>query len=223
MGENGKLTTIDTSPALRELREHRHDLGDRAANVVRLPAVSLGPMDPSKVPSGYALELSLGPLDSLIGGMRLARGHKDSLLLRFVQRLNLAGQHPDWIGVTPLPAKLVRGPYTPTDKAAVLEQVRGGVKDKVISLETGVQMLADAGFPIDDIEAEITQIQSRSFEDARLLADALGNPDEVANFLDRKAPDQPEAPPVQLPTTDPAAAAAEAAALQAQGSGGNTT
>ncbi|MFW3477495.1 hypothetical protein [Streptomyces microflavus] len=61
LGADGKLTTIDTSPALRELREHGHDLADRAANVARLPAVSLGTMDPSKVPSGYALELSLGP------------------------------------------------------------------------------------------------------------------------------------------------------------------
>lgn len=217
LGENGKMTTIDTSPALRELREHGHDLADRAANVVRLPAVSLGTMDPSKVPSGYALELSLGPLDSLISGMRLARAHKDTLLLRFVQRLFIAGQHPDWVGVTPLPAKLIRGPYTPTDKAAVLEQVATAYKAKVLSLETAVRMLTEAGWPIEDAAKEIEQIQARSFEDARLLADALGNVDEVAAFLGRKAPDEPVAPPVQLPTVP---ADDQAAALEDTGTGG---
>ena len=61
-------------------------------------------------------------------------------------------------------------------------------------------------------EQEIQQIQSRAFEDARNLADALNNPDEVANYLGLKAPDQPETPAVNLPTgagdtaVDPAAA-----------------
>jgi hypothetical protein len=221
LGENGRLTTVDTSPALRELREHGHDLADRAANVVRLPAVSLGTMDPSKVPSGYALELSLGPLDSLISGMRLARAHKDMLLLRFVQRLFLAGQHPDWAGVTPLPAKLVRGPYTPTDKAAVLEQVTTAYTAKVISLETAIRMLTESGWPIEDAEKEIQQIQARSFDQARLLADALGNPDEVAAFLGRQTPDTPAAPTPNLPEVPAGNQNDNLLAQGQQGSGGN--
>ena len=221
LGQDGKLTTIDTSPALRELREHGHDLADRAANVVRLPAVSLGTMDPTKVPSGYALQLSLGPLDSLIAGMRLARAHKDMLLLRFAQRLYLAGQHPDWAGVTPLPAKLVRGPYTPTDKAAVLEQVSTAYKDGVLSLETAVRMLTESGWPIDDAEKEIEQIQSRSFEQARLLADALGNVAEVAKFLGRATPETTQAPSPNLPALPGENGDENPAAQGAQGSGGN--
>jgi hypothetical protein len=203
LGENGRLTAVDTSTALAELRNHVADLKDRASNIVRLPAVSLGTLSPSEVPSGFAMQVSLGPLDSLIGSMRLAREHKERLLLKFVQRLYLAGQHPDWAGITPQDAELVRGPYTPTDKAAVLEQVANGVPKGVISLETGVRMLADAGFPIDDIEKEIELIQSRAFEQARFLADALGNPDEVASFLGRQAPENPEPPVPNLP---PAAA-----------------
>jgi hypothetical protein len=215
-GEGGRMDVLNTAPQLAELRNHRADLADQAANVARLPAVSLGTMDPSKVPSGYALELSLGPLDSLISSMRLARAHKDMLLLRFVQRLFLAGQHPDWVGIRPLPARLVRGPYTPTDKAAVLEQVTTGV-GKVFSLETAVRMLTEAGFPIEDAEREIEQIESRQFEQARFLADALGNPEEVAAFLGRKAPDQPEPPAVVLPpVTDD-----EDEENDPQGTGGN--
>ncbi|TXS42930.1 hypothetical protein [Streptomyces sp. t39] len=220
LGADGKLTSIDTSPALRELRDHRHDLADRAANVVRLPAVSLGTMDPSKVPSGYALELSLGPLDSLIDGMRLARDHKDMLLLRMVQRIHHAGQHPDWIGLPVQPARLIRGPYTPTDKAAVLEQVTAGV-GKVFSLETAVRMLTEAGFPIDDAQSEIEQIESRQFEQARFLADALGNPEEVARFLGRQAPDTAQAPQPILPTEDDNPDGEDDEDL-ARGSGGNT-
>jgi hypothetical protein len=218
VGENGRMDVLDTSAQLAELRNHRHDLADQMSNVIRLPAVSLGTMDPSKVPSGYALELSLGPLDSLISAMRLARAHKYRLLLRFVQRLSIAGQHPDWAGVQPQPAELTFGPYTPTDKAAVLEQVTAAKQAGVISLETAIRTLADAGWPIEDAEQEITQIESRSFEQARFLADALGNPDEVAAFLGRQAPDEPPAPALQLPPPtgddDPDDTG--------QGSGGNT-
>ena len=60
-------------------------------------------------------------------------------------------------------------------------------------------MLMEAGFPIDDAAEELKRIDNRSFEAARLLADALGNPEEVARFLNRQAPDEPETPPVILP------------------------
>lgn len=228
LGEGGSMASVDTSGNLAELRNQVHDLKERASNVARLPAVSLGTMDPSQVPSGYALELSLGPLDSLISSMRLARDHADRLLPKFVQRLFLAGQHPDWAGLPVLPAKLMRGAYTPTDKAAVLEQVTSARTAKVISLETAIRMLQEVGWPIEDAEEEIKRIDSRSFEDARMLADALGNAEEVAKFLDREAPEeveQPPAPAVVLPGLDDESAAAAGAGgtvvVGQQGSGGN--
>jgi hypothetical protein len=221
LGENGKLTAVDTSGALRELRDHVHDLEDRAAKVSRLPAVALGTIDPSKAPSGYALDISLGPLDSLIGGMRLARDHKYALLLKFVQRLHMAGQHPDWAGITVQPARLVFGPYKPTDRAGILEQVTLGVEKGVISKETGIRMLIEAGFPIEDVEEELTRIDARSFAAARDLADALGNPDEVAAFLGREAPDEPETPPVILPPAADDTGLEDGDADPAEGSGGN--
>ncbi len=222
LAENGKMTAVDTSPALRELREHSHDLADRAANVARLPAVSLGTMDPSKVPSGYALELSLGPLDSLVGGMRLARDHPDRLIPKFVQRLFLAGQHPDWAGIKPMPAKLVRGPYTPTDKMAVLEMVTKALSAGVVSLETCIRMLIEAGWPIEDARTEIEQIQSRQFEQARMLADATGDTQLVADFLGVQiTPSSSPAPAPNLPET-PGQNPADGGEQQAEGSGGNT-
>ena len=229
LGEGGSMTAVDTSGNLAELRNHVRDLKDRASSVARLPAVALGTMDASQFTSGYQLELALGPLDSLISGMRLARDHADRLLPKFAQRLFQAGQHPDWQGLPVLPAKLMRGAYTPTDKAAVLEEVATARKAGLISLETAIRRLQDIGWPIEDAQEEIKRIDARSFADARNLADALGNPDEVAAFLGRKAPDQQQTPVVQLPalpsdsTTNAATDATGAAAAAAGGgSGGNT-
>ncbi len=200
--EGGRLDAVDTSPQLAELRNQRTDLSERAATIARLPAVTLGTVNPSEVPSGYALEISLGPLDSLVGSMRLARAHKYALLLKFVQRMSLAGAHPDWTGVQTQRALLSFGPYTPTDKAAVLTQVSEAVTAGVMSLETAVRILAEAGWPMDDAETEIAQIQARRFEQARYLADATGSTDAVATYLGIDINPDPAPPVVQLPVTD---------------------
>ncbi|MER6844842.1 hypothetical protein [Streptomyces platensis] len=209
LGEGGGMVAVDTSRNLAELRNHVNDQRDRVATVARIPAVALGTMDPSKVPSGYALQLSLGPLDSLVASMRLARDHKYSLLLKFAQRLFLAGQHPDWAGVQPQPAKVTFGAYTPTDKAAVLEQVTTGVEKGVLSLETGVRMLQDAGFPIDDAAEEIERIQSRQFAAAKALADATGDSGAVGDYLGIDLNPDPVAPAVVLPALPGNQAAAD--------------
>jgi hypothetical protein len=226
LGEGGSMASVDTSANLAELRNHRHDLQDRASSIARLPAVSMGTADASKFTSGYQLELALGPLDSLISAMRLARDHVDRLLPKFVQRLFQAGQHPDWIGLPVLPARLTRGSYTPTDKTAGLQEVIDARGAGLVSLETAIRRLQELGWPIEDAEDEIRRIDARSFEDARNLADALGNPDEVASFLGRQAPDEPETPAVVLPPTPADTADADSTAsgaLAAQGSGGNTS
>jgi hypothetical protein len=98
-----------------------------------------------------------------------------------------------------VPAKLVRGPYTPTDRAAILEQVTKGVAAGVLSLETGIRMLVDAGFPIEDIEQEIKQIQARAFEQAKHLADATGSSKAVGDYLGIEVDPDPVPPPVILP------------------------
>ncbi|MBZ6211642.1 hypothetical protein KVH31_34670 [Streptomyces olivaceus] len=204
LGEGGGMETLDTSRNLAELRSHVHDLEERAAKVARLPAVALGTLDPSQAPSGYAMDVSLGPLDALIASMRLARDHKYTLLLKMVQRLFMAGQHPDWTGLRVMPARLAFGSYKPTDKAAVLELAAAGLKGGVLSLETAVQMLREAGFPIEDAQREIERIQARQFEQARALADATGDMTLVGDFLGVTVtePDPDDAPPPNLPDDD---------------------
>ncbi|MFD4401034.1 hypothetical protein [Kitasatospora sp. NPDC058478] len=197
LNEGGSMSALDTSPQLRELRERTDHLLDRVAGNSRLTASGLGVVKPSEVPSGYALSLSLGPLGSLVGEMRLARAHKYQLLFRMAGRLFQAGQVGWPAGELPA-AQIVWGPHLPTDKAEALDLAVRGYEAGLFSLETCVRMLADAGFPITDITDEIRRIQARSFDSAARLADATGDTRVVRDFLG--LPDGgPEVPPVPLP------------------------
>jgi hypothetical protein len=200
LAAGGDIKTVDTSKNLAELRDKTAELQDRLSLNARMPAVALGTLDPTKAPSGFAIDLSYGPMDPLMDSMHLARDHKYQLLFKMVQRLYLAGQHPDWTGPV-VDARLAWGTYKPTDKAATLTMVREAVEGGVMSLETAVRMLVDVGFPIDDVSEEIERIQARQFEKARALADATGDTGLVGDFLGVTVtePDPADAPPPQFP------------------------
>ncbi|MFF3406715.1 hypothetical protein ACFYW8_10945 [Streptomyces sp. NPDC002742] len=181
LSDNGRMDALDTSAQLAELRQRVDHLLDRLASNTRLTTAGLGTLDVAKVPSGYALQLALGPLDSLVGGMRLARDHKYQLLLRLVQRLHQAGQ--EWPAGESLPARLAWGAHTPTDRTTVLNDVTAGYAANVFSLETAVRMLQEAGYPIEDVAEEIERIQKRAFDQAARLADATGDNSVVRKYL----------------------------------------
>lgn len=189
LNDNGRMDVLDTSAQLAELRARVDHILDRIAANSRLTAAGLGTLDPTALPSGYALQLALGPLDSLIASMRLVRDHKYAVLLRMVQRLHQAGQAEGWPEGESLPARLMWGPHTPADRTAVLDEAVKGVGAGVLSVETGVRMLINAGYPIDDAEAEIERIQSRAFEAAARLADATGDNAAVRRYLGLPAAD----------------------------------
>ncbi|MGI5401908.1 hypothetical protein ACQEVG_21185 [Streptomyces sp. CA-135486] len=158
LGDSGQLTTVDTSTQLAELRAYVEALRDRLSVVTRLPGSVLGTVDPSQVPSGYAMEISFGPLDAMVRAMRLARAAKYPLLLKMVLRLyQLGGVLP--AGEQPR-ATIDFGSYLPTDQSSVLDLVTRGVAAGVLSLETGVRMLVSAGFPIDDAAMEMERLRA---------------------------------------------------------------
>ncbi|WP_432079675.1 hypothetical protein [Streptomyces sp. YPW6] len=64
----------------------------------------------------------------------------------------------------PLPASLAWGPRTPTDRTAVLADVVSRVSSGVMSLETSVRMLQDAGYSTEPAAEEVVRIQRRTFE-----------------------------------------------------------
>lgn len=159
LGETGQLTSVDTSAQLAELRAYVETLRDRLSVVTRLPASVLGTMDASQAPSGYAMQLSFGPLDAMIRSMRLARTAKYPLMLKMVLRLyQAAGVLPP--GRQPQ-AAITFGSYLPTDQASVLDLVVKGVTSGVLALETGVRMLVDAGFPVEDAAEEVARIRQQ--------------------------------------------------------------
>ncbi|MER8002126.1 hypothetical protein [Streptomyces sp. NPDC095613] len=166
LGDSGRMDALDTSPQLAELRARVEHLLDRIASNSRVTAAGLGTLDASEVPSGYALKLALGPLDALVGAMRLAREHKYRLLFKMVQRLYQAGRAEGWTAGESFPARLAWAPHTPTDRAAVLEEVVRAYGAGVISLQTAVRMLVDAGYPIEDVSQEVSRIQARAEQEA---------------------------------------------------------
>jgi hypothetical protein len=200
LGENGRMDSIDTSGNLAATREYVRELRDRLAANSRIPGAVLGLVKPSEVPSGYALQLSFGPLDSMIRQMRLVRSVKYPLLLKMVQRLYQANGALEQ-GPTPR-AEIALGSYLPSDRAGTLALVKDAYVAKLISLETAVAMLLDVGFPIDDVAEEIERIQERDYESANALADATGDNAAVRSFLG--LPEQTEVTQAPLPPKDPA-------------------
>ena len=170
LGETGRMDALDTSPQLAELRARVDHLLERIASNSRVTAAGLGTLDATEVPSGYALKLALGPLDALIGMMRLAREHKYRLLFKMVQRLYQAGRAEGWSAGESLPTRLAWAPHTPTDRAAVLEEVVSAYGAGVLSLETAVAMLMEAGYPIEDASQEVARIRAKAEQDAAMRA-----------------------------------------------------
>ncbi|MFF2650460.1 hypothetical protein [Streptomyces sp. NPDC058045] len=166
LGETGRMDALDTSPQLAELRARVDHLLERIAANSRVTAAGLGTLDATEVPSGYALKLALGPLDALIGMMRLAREHKYRLLFKMVQRLYQAGRAEGWTAGETLPARLAWAPHTPTDRGAVLEEVVTAYGAGVLSLETAVAMLLEAGYPIRDASQEVERIRAKAQQEA---------------------------------------------------------
>lgn len=192
---DGRMEVLDTSHALDALIGYVDKLLDRISVNGRLPAALLGRVDPSEVPSGIALQLSFGPLSSMVREMRLARDEKYSLVFKFAHRMALAAG----LDVPPrhFPAKLQFGSFLPADVQATVGTVTQLLNAGAISLETAVRMLMDAGLPIDDAVAEVQRIQSRDFEGADRLLDATGDPSEVDAYLGRTTTSSAPTPPVE--------------------------
>lgn len=187
LGENGGLTTVDTSGSLAALRATVDALADRLSVNARMPAALLGRVKPSEVPSGLALALSFGPLERLVGEARLVRGEKYPLLLRMVQRLAQAG------GVLPAGppprAELQLGSFLPADVDAVIGRAAKLYEARIVSLETAVRMIVEAGVPVEDVAEEVERITRRDYDAANRLADATGDQDAVRELLG--LPDSP--------------------------------
>lgn len=138
--------------------------------------------------------LTFGPFTQLIELLRLTRVPKYQLFLKMVQRLAQAG------GVLPPGpnpvARVAFGAYLPSDLNGVVDVVVSLIQAHVISRHTGLQLLVEAGVPIDDVVAELARVEAEDTAAAVQIADATGSESLAAEKLG-----------LELPETTPAAVA----------------
>jgi hypothetical protein len=197
LGPDGKLTALDTSAQLAALMQYVDFLLKRISVNSRVPEAVMGRVKPSEVPSGVALALSFGPLESMVKQMRLVRFEKYQLVLKFAHRLALANGDATAPREFAAPATLRFGSHLPSDQANAVQLVGDLLKVKAISLETAVLILITAGFPIEDANEEVRRIEERDFEGANQLLDATGSTDSVGEYLGDRFTVSPATPTTQ--------------------------
>lgn len=210
---NGDLTALDLSAGIEKLMALDAELQRRWWQNLGAPRELMGQVD-SSTTSGIHLALKFAPWAQVVSALRLGRSFKYRLFLKMAQRLAQLAVRPDGTpvlepGPTPT-ARLVFGPFLPANQLEVLGMVKDGVTGHVLSIETAVQMLVGAGFPIDDARAELERILAEDTAGAVAVADALaGAPGAAAvvadrlGVADRVSDPAPAAPPVPLPPAGP--------------------
>lgn len=209
--ETADAKFVDMSAGMKAMMDFRADQRDLASVNSRLPAEILGRVKASEVPSGLALRLAFGPLASLVRELRQVRDDKYTLLLKFAMRL---AQHAGLLEAGPLPrAELKFGSFLPSDQAEAVTAVTAlwDRPNPVISLETAITMLVDAGFPIEDAHEELLRINRQAYGRAIQLLEATGSEVAVRALLNKGDPGTiPDAPVTSvLPLPNPAHPAVE--------------
>lgn len=209
--KDGKMDVLDLSAGLAELRAMVDGLLDRLSVNSQVSAELLGRVEATRERSGIAIALSFGPFAQLIGALRLPRDSKYSLLLKMVQRIAQGAGKLD-AGENPK-AMLAFGPYLPTDRAGVVDEVTRLLAAHAISTQSAVQYLIAAGFDVEDARGEVQRIRYEHPEAATHVADALGSEEAAAEWMGVEPPEQPTAtaqPPVPVLPGQPAEQPAEA-------------
>lgn len=206
LGPDGKMTVLDLAAGLESLSKFADKLQDRLSTNARLSAEVLGKVRASEVPSGFAFALAFGPTRALIEEMRLVRDEKYRLLLKFVQRLAIIGRAIDG---PVYDAYVGFGQYLPSDESQAIEAATRLVGEgrAAASRQTAVQLLVNAGLPIDDVGEELERIEQEDFTGATQLLDATGNEQAVSEYLGvdvtrEEPPPELDGAPVNAPPAD---------------------
>lgn len=155
---DGDARLLDTSRSLDALIKYDTHLLDRLAVNSRIAAALLGRINTGDASSGIMLDLRFRATANLVREMRLIRDVKYPLLLKMLMRLAQAYQVLP-AGPTPR-AELRLGPYLPADKTGTAARVAQLLPVHGMSVQTAVQELMEAGFAIDDAEAEVDRIKA---------------------------------------------------------------
>lgn len=195
LGEKGALDVLDLSSGIEQLMALDDRLQDRLG--VNLGIGELTGRVSGDTSSGVHLLLKLAPAITVVGNARMVREPKDSLLLKFAQRMaQVAGVLE--AGPTPT-ARLRYGSFLPIDQSQTATAVADLLRAHAISTQTAVTMLVAAGFPISDAQAEVERIYSEDTEAAKNVADAVNSEQAAADRLGITLPQATAPPVVTLP------------------------
>jgi hypothetical protein len=170
----GEATIMDTSRSLDALLKYVEHLLQRLSVNGRIPEALMGRVKPSEVPSGITLTLSFTPHSSVIRELRKVRKAKYRILLKFIWRLMQIADPavPRDAFVT---SEMRFGSFLPADKQEAVSNICQLYAAKVISLESAVNQLVEAGFTIDDTVLEIQRIVGRDYASAQELLNLTGD------------------------------------------------
>ena len=180
-----------------DMAQHLLSIGERIKQLLKRLSVNasvsegmIGRVDASEVPSGLALTLSFTSFEQMINGARLARAGAYTRLLKFAQRIQIhhAGGWPvsdadAELSTEIYPAEVAFGAFMPQDLAGVVEIITRAVNAYVMSIETAIVMLREAGVPVEDVQAEVAAIRATMGDTAEAIANATGDPGAAAEFL----------------------------------------
>lgn len=204
----GTATIMDTSRSLDALLKMKDSLLSRLSINSRTPEALLGRVKPNEVPSGIALTLGFTPHINLVREMRTVRKRKYNLLFKFfvrmAQRLDTYDLAP---GAEEFRVDLVMGSFLPADLSATATVVIQLMESEVLSMETGLLMLIQAGVPVEDLAEEIANIQKRDVDTASQLVNITGDPNTALEYMgmpkikEEDLPDEEsDVPPEDQPT-----------------------
>lgn len=184
LGEGGRISTINMAENLSQIGDRQDRNLKRLSVNGQVPEGLLGRVDASEVPSGLALTLSFTSFEQLIKKMRMARGRKFPLSLKFVQRLAIQNDDPTLEGSTEVhSAELRFGTFMPQDLLTIAQIIAMLYQADMISQETGLAMAQEGGVPSTDLGDELASIRATQAEKADLIAEALGDSRWAAEFL----------------------------------------
>jgi hypothetical protein len=200
---DGKMDVLDTSKSLVALMGLIEFMLKRLSVNSRVSETLQGRVSSGDVNSGIQLILGFGPTETLVRHMRLVRTEKYPIMLRFVHRFFLAAVDRGEIDAADVPPEWIHsevsmGRFLPQDQTATVELVTKLLEKRAISLETGVLMLIEAGFPIEDAREEVRRIQSRDFDGAEALLAATDDRALVYDYIGEQMPPEPDPPEVEV-------------------------
>lgn len=193
MGQGGRMDVLDLSASLRAIMEYVEALRDRLSVNTRIPAEVLGRVKGADQPSALKVAFSFGTLRSMVEEMRLVRKEKYGLLLKFLQRMQIAAGF--WSGEVH-PANVTFGSFLPSDQTSTITAVLTLFSAHLISRRTAIARLVEEGIIQVDLAEELQACESEDFVAALAYFEATEDTEGTFELLHRT-------PPKPLPSPAP--------------------